>query len=115
MLPCSAVSLLDLPALSVPAGLTADGLPIGVQLVGKPGGEAALLSAAAALERALAALPDVRAAAVPRDPAPPRSPPRRARASGPTTAAEAAAAHGVPPTDEAAVARLVAGEKRSKL
>ena len=86
-----------------------------LQLVGRRGGEADLLTAAAILERALAALPDMRAAAVPRDPAPPCRPPRRARASGPTTAAEAAAAHGVPPTDEEAVARLVSGAARNKL
>ena len=40
------------PAVSVPAGLTADGLPLAVQLVGRPGDEALLLSLAAQLERA---------------------------------------------------------------
>ena len=40
------------PALSVPAGLTADGLPLAVQLVGRPGEEALLLSLAASLEQA---------------------------------------------------------------
>ncbi len=40
------------PALSVPGGWTADGLPIGVQLVGPPDGEARLLALAAQLERA---------------------------------------------------------------
>ena len=54
MLPCSLVSLTGLPAVSVPIGTTADGcLPIGVQLVGQPGGEARLLLAAALLERAV--------------------------------------------------------------
>ena len=38
------------PAVSVPCGFTKDGLPIGLQLVGPPRGEAALLSAAAAFE-----------------------------------------------------------------
>ncbi len=38
------------PALSVPAGWTADGLPLAVQLVGAPGTEALLLSVAAQLE-----------------------------------------------------------------
>jgi len=62
MLPCSVVSLTGLPAISVPVGFTPAGigngtslpLPIGVQLVGRPGGEAALLAAAALLERAVA-------------------------------------------------------------
>jgi amidase len=36
----------------VPAGFTADGRPVGVQIVGRPRGEAALLSAAAAFEEA---------------------------------------------------------------
>lgn len=41
------------PAMSVPAGLTADGLPVGLQLVGGWHAEAALLDAAAAVESAL--------------------------------------------------------------
>jgi len=40
-----------LPAISVPAGLTANGLPTGFQLVGRPFDEATLLRAAAAYER----------------------------------------------------------------
>ena len=40
------------PAISVPAGLSADGLPLAVQLVGRPDDEALLLSLAAQLERA---------------------------------------------------------------
>ena len=40
------------PALSLPAGTTADGLPLAVQLVGRPGEEALLLSLAAQVERA---------------------------------------------------------------
>jgi Asp-tRNA(Asn)/Glu-tRNA(Gln) amidotransferase A subunit family amidase len=47
-----AFSLVDLPSLSLPVGYTADGLPVGLQLVGRPGGDAALLAAAAAYERA---------------------------------------------------------------
>ena len=39
------------PAISVPAGHTADGLPLAVQLVGRPGREALLLGLAAQLER----------------------------------------------------------------
>ena len=48
-----AITLTACPALSLPAGLTADGLPVGLQMVGPPRGEAALLRAAAALEEAL--------------------------------------------------------------
>ncbi|HKZ04829.1 MAG TPA: amidase family protein [Methylomirabilota bacterium] len=47
-----AFSVLGLPAISVPAGFTRDGLPIGLQIVGKRGGEAAVLRAAAAFEAA---------------------------------------------------------------
>jgi amidase len=39
------------PAASVPAGFTRDGLPLAVQLVGRPGDEATLLSLASQLER----------------------------------------------------------------
>jgi len=38
------------PAAAVPAGLSSDGLPIAVQLVGRPGDEATLLSLAAQIE-----------------------------------------------------------------
>lgn len=41
-------SLLGLPALSVPAGFNADGLPAGIQLIGPRGGDAALLGLGAA-------------------------------------------------------------------
>ena len=40
-----------LPCLSVPAGFSADGLPMGLQLIGKPQGEAALLQLAQAYEQ----------------------------------------------------------------
>jgi amidase len=49
----SAITLTSCPALSLPCGFTKEGLPVGLQLVGKPRGEAELLSAAAALEEAL--------------------------------------------------------------
>src|SRR5256886_7572825 len=38
------------PACSVPAGLDRDGLPVGVQLVGRPGDEMTLLSLSAQIE-----------------------------------------------------------------
>jgi amidase len=40
------------PAISVPLGLRANGMPVGVVLIGKPGEEAKLLSYAYALEQA---------------------------------------------------------------
>ena len=39
------------PALVLPAGLDADGLPVGVQLLGRPGAEAALFAVAAVVEQ----------------------------------------------------------------
>jgi aspartyl-tRNA(Asn)/glutamyl-tRNA(Gln) amidotransferase subunit A len=39
------------PAASVPIGFTASGLPVGVQIIGRMGGEEAVLRAAAAIER----------------------------------------------------------------
>jgi amidase len=41
------VTMLGFPAISLPAGLGSSGLPLGVQLVGARGGDAALLAAAA--------------------------------------------------------------------
>ena len=50
----SSISVLGNPAISVPAGFTESGLPVGIQLVGRPYGEAELLSYAAQLEEILA-------------------------------------------------------------
>jgi amidase len=47
-----AITLTGLPAISVPCGFTADGLPVGLQIVGRRRQEAAVLRAAAAFERA---------------------------------------------------------------
>lgn len=44
-------NLVGFPAASIPAGTTADGVPIGAQLVAPPGGEAALLGLMAQVER----------------------------------------------------------------
>jgi aspartyl-tRNA(Asn)/glutamyl-tRNA(Gln) amidotransferase subunit A len=52
-------NLAGLPGLSVPCGFTGDGLPIGLQLIGRALDEATLLSAAATCERLVAA-PDRR-------------------------------------------------------
>lgn len=47
-----AITITGLPAISVPAGWTADGLPVGLQIVGRWRGEDSVLRAAAALEAA---------------------------------------------------------------
>lgn len=50
---CYAITLTAAPALSLPCGQTSEGWPIGLQMVGRLRGEAALLSHAAALEAEL--------------------------------------------------------------
>ncbi len=48
--PCPPVNASGLPAISLPAGFNDQGLPLGIQLVGKPAAEATLLSLAAQIE-----------------------------------------------------------------
>jgi amidase len=47
---CPPLNLVGFPAMSVPAGTSAEGLPLGAQLAAVPGGEALLLSVARQLE-----------------------------------------------------------------
>ena len=46
------VNLAGLPAMSVPCGFTRSGLPIGLQLIGRPFQEASLLALAHTYEQA---------------------------------------------------------------
>ncbi len=46
------VNMAGLPGISVPGGLSADGLPLGLQLIGRPFGEETLFQTAAAIEAA---------------------------------------------------------------
>ena len=49
---CYHISVTGLPAVSVPAGFTPDGLPVGLQVVGRPGDELGVLQLAHAIEQA---------------------------------------------------------------
>lgn len=49
---CWAITVTGCPAISVPAGFTPDGLPIGIQIVGPRGAERGLLEVAHAFEQA---------------------------------------------------------------
>jgi amidase len=49
---CCDVTVMGCPAISVPAAFTPDGLPVGLQLVGKPGDDLGLLRIARAFESA---------------------------------------------------------------
>lgn len=46
-----AANYLDLPGISVPCGLTAEGLPVGLQILGRPRDEAGVVALGAAFER----------------------------------------------------------------
>ena len=48
-----ALTMTACPTISVPCGFSSDGLPVGVQIMGKPRGEAALLRAAKRFEQAV--------------------------------------------------------------
>ena len=50
---CSDITVLGCPAISIPAGVTDDGLPVGLQLVAGHGGESHLLRVAELFETAL--------------------------------------------------------------
>ena len=48
-----ALTMTGCPTISVPCGFTSEGLPVGIQIMGKPRGEAALLLAAKKFEQAI--------------------------------------------------------------
>jgi amidase len=48
-----ALTMTACPTISVPCGFTSEGLPVGIQIMGKPRGEAALLRAAKRFEQAV--------------------------------------------------------------
>jgi len=50
---CYFISVLGAPAISVPCGYTADGLPVGIQIVGRPRDDYGLLHMAYAFEQAV--------------------------------------------------------------
>mmetsp|Transcript_1286 Transcript_1286/g.3696 ORF Transcript_1286/g.3696 Transcript_1286/m.3696 type:complete len:312 (-) Transcript_1286:218-1153(-) len=49
----SVITLTNCPAISIPCGFTSQGLPVGLQMVARPGGDAYLLAVAALLEAKL--------------------------------------------------------------
>ncbi|MGE0661197.1 MAG: amidase [Reyranellaceae bacterium] len=55
----SIITMTGLPCVSIPCGFTRSGLPIGLQLIGPPRGEARLLSAAHLVEELLGYAPSV--------------------------------------------------------
>jgi Asp-tRNA(Asn)/Glu-tRNA(Gln) amidotransferase A subunit family amidase len=74
------VNLAGLPALHVPTGISREGLPVGVQIVGNPGADRTVLAAGLVIERQLA--PEWRrptSTRWPEGPSAARAPDRRAR------------------------------------
>ncbi len=57
MMPATPFNLLGLPAVVIPFGISADGLPVGVQLVGRPYEEELILELAVRLEKARGPFP----------------------------------------------------------
>jgi amidase len=53
MASCWSITVLGGPAISVPCGFTEDGLPIGLQIVGRPGDDAGVLRLAHAFEQTI--------------------------------------------------------------
>jgi len=49
---CYAITVTGCPAISVPCGFTPDGLPVGLQIVGPPHADVAVLQLAHAFEQA---------------------------------------------------------------
>ena len=49
---CSDITMTGTPAISVPAGFTPEGLPVGLQIVGRPNQDFRLLQIAYAFEQA---------------------------------------------------------------
>ena len=46
------INMIGHPAASIPCGIASDGLPVGLHVIGRQGGEATILAASAAFERA---------------------------------------------------------------
>jgi amidase len=47
---CCILSPFDVPCMSIPAGFNADGLPVGLQIVGKPGDDWGMMRLAYAFQ-----------------------------------------------------------------
>lgn len=54
---CSRITVLGVPALSLPIGLSSTGLPVGLQIIARPGADDLVLRAAKAIEEAVGPLP----------------------------------------------------------